>query len=124
MDVRSQSINPLLSNAGGTSASDYFPSETSLLAAANTSVTTDFFGGTRSNRAPSMGGFEYTINACIDPTSGGTFTTNQSINIGNAAILTSSSLPSGEIGNLEYKWQYSTTSSSAGFSDFSSIFSS
>ena len=120
MDVRSQSINPLLSNAGGTSASDYFPSETSLLAAANTSVTTDFFGGTRSNRAPSMGGFEYTINACIDPTSGGTFTTNQSINIGNAAILTSSSLPSGEIGNLEYKWQYSTTSSSAGFSDFSS----
>ena len=26
MDVRSQSINPLLSNAGGTSASDYFPS--------------------------------------------------------------------------------------------------
>jgi hypothetical protein len=120
MDFRSQSINPLLSNVGGTSASDYFPSETSLLAASNTSVTTDFYGSTRSNRAPSMGGFEYTINACIDPTLGGSFTTNQSINIGNVAVLTSSSLPSGEIGNLEYKWQYSTTSSSTGFSDFSS----
>lgn len=120
MDVRSQSINPSMSNAGGTLASDYFPSETSLLAAANTSVTTDFFGGTRNNIAPSMGGFEYTIIACIDPSSGGSFTTNQSINVGNTAILTSTSLPTGEIGNLEYKWQYSTTSSSTGFSDFSS----
>lgn len=120
MDIRSQSINPLLSNVGGTSASDYFPSETSLLAAANTSVTTDFFGVTRNNIAPSMGGFEYTINACIDPSSGGLFTTNQSINIGNTATLTSTALPTGEIGNLEYKWQYSTTSSSTGFSDLSS----
>ncbi|MEI6569376.1 MAG: LamG-like jellyroll fold domain-containing protein, partial [Verrucomicrobiota bacterium] len=55
------------------------------------------------------------------PTSAGTIATDQTgCNPFNAAEITSSTLPSGHTGTLEYKWQLSTTSSSSGFSDIPS----
>ncbi len=62
-------------------------------------------------------GYKYG-NDCINPTRGGTITGNQNGCEGfDPEILASSSLPNGNAGNLEYKWQKSTTGSSSGFSD-------
>jgi len=56
------------------------------------------------------------VGCCINPTSGGTIATGQTICSGSApAVFTSSAAASGQSGTLEYKWQSSTTSSSAGF---------
>ncbi len=61
------------------------------------------------------------VGCCINPTSGGTIATNQTICSGSSpAAFTSSVAASGQSGTLEYKWQSSTTSSSAGFSDIAS----
>lgn len=55
---------------------------------------------------------------CENPTNGGTIDGNQSICAGSdPAAFTSITIPSGQTGTIEYKWQFSTTSSSAGFSD-------
>jgi uncharacterized protein (TIGR02145 family) len=55
---------------------------------------------------------------CIDPTNGGTIGSDQT-GCGTfiPVALTNLSLPSGETGTLEYKWQSSVTSSTSGFSD-------
>ena len=59
--------------------------------------------------------------ACFDPTSAGTIANAQSsCGSFNPTTITSSALPTGHTGTLEYKWQQSTTSSSSGFSDISS----
>ncbi|MFZ4414176.1 MAG: choice-of-anchor R domain-containing protein, partial [Bacteroidales bacterium] len=59
--------------------------------------------------------------ASVNPTSGGAITPEQTICSGvTPASLTSSTLPSGNTGLLEYKWQSSTTSSSSGFTDIAS----
>jgi hypothetical protein len=61
------------------------------------------------------------VAACFNPTSAGTIANAQSsCGSFNPATITSSVLPSGHTGTLEYKWQQSTTSSSSGFSDISS----
>ncbi|MFN5031167.1 MAG: T9SS type A sorting domain-containing protein [Flavobacteriia bacterium] len=61
------------------------------------------------------------VAACFNPTSAGTITNAQSsCGSFNPTTITSSALPSGHTGTLEYKWQQSTTSSSSGFSDISS----
>jgi hypothetical protein len=61
------------------------------------------------------------VTVCGNPTSGGTIATAQSGSSPfNPAAFTSSSAASGQSGTLEYKWQYSTTSSSSGFIDISS----
>ena len=55
---------------------------------------------------------------CINPTSGGAIAADQSgCNPFDPALLTSSSAPTSYTGTLEYKWQKSTTGSSAGFTD-------
>ena len=60
------------------------------------------------------------MGCCANPTSGGTIAVAQTICSGTApTAFTSSALPSGQSGTLEYKWQSSTTSSSSGFSDIS-----
>ncbi|MBK7627191.1 MAG: T9SS type A sorting domain-containing protein [Bacteroidales bacterium] len=60
-DVNSFAVNPLLSNAGGTAALNYLPSEASLVAVTGTGITTDYAGTTRSVTFPSMGAYEYTV---------------------------------------------------------------
>ena len=60
------------------------------------------------------------MGCCVDPTDGGTIAADQAIcSGGDPAAFTSSTLPSGYSGTVEYKWQSSTTSASAGFSDIS-----
>ena len=55
---------------------------------------------------------------CVNPTNGGTIAANQNIcGSGIPAQITSTALPTGQTGNIIYKWQMSTTSSSSGFSD-------
>jgi hypothetical protein len=55
---------------------------------------------------------------CTNPTSGGTIAANQSgCSPFDPAEITSSTLPAGHNGTLEYKWQSSTTSSATGFTD-------
>jgi hypothetical protein len=63
----------------------------------------------------------YYIASCENPTSGGIISgTQSSCGSFNPSAITSSSLPTGQTGTLEYKWQQSTTSSSTGFSDITS----
>ncbi len=54
---------------------------------------------------------------CINPTSGGTISSSQaSCNSFDPTEIINSAMPTGQTGTLEYQWQKSTTSSSAGFS--------
>jgi uncharacterized protein (TIGR02145 family) len=58
---------------------------------------------------------------CAEPTTGGTIGSNQNICQGSIpAQIVSITLPSGQTGTLEYKWQNSTTSGTSGFSDIGS----
>ncbi|MCX6287192.1 MAG: hypothetical protein NTY96_08755, partial [Bacteroidetes bacterium] len=58
---------------------------------------------------------------CTNPTNGGSIADNQTgCSPFDPALLTSSVTPIGYTGTLEYKWQKSTTSSSAGFTDIAS----
>jgi uncharacterized protein (TIGR02145 family) len=55
---------------------------------------------------------------CLNPTNGGIIGSSQAgCGSFNPAPLTSITLPSGQAGTLEYKWQKSTTSGVSGFSD-------
>ena len=57
---------------------------------------------------------------CINPTSGGTIAAAQSgTSPFNPDVFSNTAAPSGHTGNLEYQWQSSVTSASAGFSDIS-----
>ena len=58
-DINSVNINPLFSYAGGTTASNYKPSVTTLTGVAGTGITTDYSGVTRA-ATPTMGAFEVT----------------------------------------------------------------
>ena len=121
-DASSKSVSPGFASAGGTSAVNYLPSALSLVAATGTGITTDYGGNTRSLTYPAMGAWEYSVTPpCVNPTSGGTIAAAQTIcSGGTPSAFTSSAAPSGYTGTLEYKWQMSTTSSSAGFSDIAS----
>ena len=64
---------------------------------------------------------EVTVTYCTNPTSGGTIATAQSgLSPFDPAPFTNSTAASGHSGTLEYKWQFSTTSDSTGFSDIAS----
>jgi hypothetical protein len=55
---------------------------------------------------------------CINPTNGGTIGIDQNFcGEFDPDLLASLTLPSGQTGTMEYKWQQSTTSNSAGFTD-------
>jgi hypothetical protein len=78
------------------------------------SATVSAFGDFTAGELAFMG-------CCVNPTAGGTIATAQTICTGgDPAAFTSSASPSGETGTLEYKWQLSTTSAVAGFSDIAS----
>jgi hypothetical protein len=80
---------------------------------ARVSCFSDWSGAVESNV------LEITVIPCVNPTSGGTIATAQSgINPFNPAAFTSSAAASGQTGTIEYKWQSSTTSNSAGFNDY------
>ncbi|MEI6823278.1 MAG: FG-GAP-like repeat-containing protein, partial [Bacteroidota bacterium] len=61
-DTHSKNANPTFASAGGTLAANYLPSQSSLVAATGTGITTDYAGTvTRSASIPSMGAWEYTL---------------------------------------------------------------
>jgi hypothetical protein len=63
-----------------------------------------------------MGAYEYKLNVdpnigCVNPSLGGVIASNQqSCSAFDPALITSTSLPTGENGTLQYKWQSSTDS--------------
>jgi hypothetical protein len=64
---------------------------------------------------------EVTVTYCTNPTSGGTIATAQSgLSPFDPAPFTNSTAASGHSGTLEYKWQFSTSTDSTGFSDIAS----
>jgi len=69
------------------------------------------------NAGGSRGALTFTPQ-CINPTDGGSIAAAQTICYGgDPAAFTSTGLPTGHAGTLEYKWQSSITSNSSGFSD-------
>lgn len=60
-DANSKSVNPAFALPGGTSASNYIPANGTLLATAETGITTDYAGTSRSATYPAMGAYEVTI---------------------------------------------------------------
>jgi len=121
-EANSLNTNPNFASAGGTAATDYIPSTTTLVAVTGTGITTDYDGGAdRSLTYPAIGAFEYAVSACSNPSSGGTITSSQTLCAGFVpAAFTSTVAPGGHTGTLEYKWQKSTSSGSEGFSDITS----
>ncbi|NCX55885.1 MAG: hypothetical protein EBW87_01610, partial [Burkholderiaceae bacterium] len=72
-------------------------------------------GGTITSPSGQVAGFYAIGTLCTNPTSGGTVAGGETIcSGGDPAAFTSSAAASGNVGTLEYKWQYSSTS------DFSS----
>ncbi|HPO61758.1 MAG TPA: choice-of-anchor Q domain-containing protein [Candidatus Kapabacteria bacterium] len=93
--------------------------------APNPVIANDFRGQARiQNTTIDMGAFEWTAGVdpiCKNPTNGGTIAAAQTICYNTApAEITNSTAPTGYSGTLEYKWQKSTTSGSADFTDIES----
>ena len=83
------------------------------------SVPAQFVGG--DGRGDIMGLSSPMTQVCMNPTNSGVVAAAQSgTSPFNPVAFTSSSAASGGIGIIEYKWQSSTTSSSAGFIDITS----
>ena len=99
-----------------TSATDLKPTNGALVAGVSIGGISDDYDGNTRAATPTMGAFESA--SCTNPTNGGLIADNQSgCDPFDPAIITSTSAASGETGTLEYKWQMSTTSNSAGFTD-------
>ncbi len=82
-----------------------------------TNTYTDLYDLTPSAASPYYALFTVLDN-CINPTDGGIIASDQSgCGTLDPVLLTSTSGASGYTGNLEYKWQQSTTSGSSGFTD-------
>jgi hypothetical protein len=115
-DANSIATNPSFVSTG-TTASGYTPSLAGT-AVDGTGITLDYNGNAR-GASLTMGALP--PSTCNNPTSAGTIAAAQSGPSGfNPVAFTSSAAASGQTGTLEYKWQSSTTSSSAGFSDIAS----
>jgi len=65
-DLYSKSVNPGFVTAGSTTAADYQPSATSIVATPLAAVTTDYADLTRSVSTPTMGAYEGTITPNIE----------------------------------------------------------
>ncbi|MCX6241674.1 MAG: hypothetical protein NTX43_07720, partial [Bacteroidetes bacterium] len=68
-DANSKNADPVFASAGGTLAANYLPSNTSLIAATGTGITTDYANAARSVTYPSMGAYEYNVAPTITVTS-------------------------------------------------------
>lgn len=116
-DANSLVKDPVFANPSGLNAADLKPT-TPLKGTAIASYSTDYeFQALLS--PPSMGAFKGV--ACQNATNGGTIAGTQTICYNSSPTLfTNESSPSGNNSTLVYKWQKSTTSGTAGFSDIGS----
>ena len=108
-------INPMIGNAYTDAAGNAQYCYTQTGVAPGTDYVFAEVSGFTSNTSVVI--WSYTP-PCADPTNGGTIGYDQS-GCGSylPASLTNLVLPTGHTGTLEYKWQFSTTSSSNGFID-------
>ena len=105
-DVHSLNSNPLFVSAGGTTAANYLPTETSLLALTGTGITTDYTGAvTRSVTYPAMGAWEYTIICNVPSISNQSTAGNTQCLNGTYTPITVSATGTG----LSYQWFYNTS---------------
>lgn len=108
-DARSMSVDPGFLNAVGTQATDYVPSNSTLLAGLGVGVTTDYAGTTRSLIAPAMGAFEIAVSPIVQTWKGGVYqagytTVKDAFSDINNGVVT---------GNLEVRLYGSTYESSS-----------
>jgi len=118
-------------NASSTSALEVtFTSGSTLVASISGKTATVVGEGTSLFTASQAGNNYYnaatpveqtlTVYPCINPTSAGSITAAQTYcGSFDPDLITSSALPTGNNGSLEYKWQQSIVSSSLGFTDIS-----
>ncbi|HLO60825.1 MAG TPA: hypothetical protein VK179_18885, partial [Bacteroidales bacterium] len=112
MDGNSLSADPLF-----TSLTNFFPLNNSLNAGTPIAgITTDITGATRDAVTPTIGAYEV---PCTNPSTGGEIAANVTTgcNPFDPDMITSTSLPSGNSGTLEYMWMQSTVSSTTGFTE-------
>ncbi len=64
-DLHSVNKDPKFASAGGTSATNYLPSESSLVSVTGTGITTDYSGASRSATLPAMGAYDYEVSIPI-----------------------------------------------------------
>ena len=111
-DALSKNINPAFANAGGTTAANYLPSETTLVGGLGTGITTDFAGSvTRSATLPAMGAWEYVVSNCVSPSIGSQSTATQTICL-NGSYSSISVTANGS--GLSYQWYSNTVSNTSG----------
>ena len=110
-DANSYSIDPAFN-----SPDDYTPSASISVPGINiTEISHDFYYSARSS-SPVIGAL---VLGCNNPTSGGTIASSSNSGCApfDPSMLTSAAPAAGHMGKLEYKWQFSVTSSSEGFVD-------
>ena len=90
-DTHSLNTIPNFAIAGGTTAANYLPSATSLVAVTGTGITTDYAGTTRSASYPSMGAYEYAL----------------APNVTSVSVPTNSTYKTGD--NLDFTVNYNQT---------------
>jgi len=96
---------------------DYIPGNNAVNAGvAIAGITTDINGSVRDVIMPTIGAYEL---PCTSPVTGGEIAL--AVNTGCAPfdpeVITSTSLPTGSTGTLEYKWQVSAIDGTTGFTD-------
>jgi len=110
-DTHSKNLNPDFASIGDTAA-NYLPSAPSLVAATGTGITTDYAGiVTRNTSYPSMGAWEYPVNACVSPSISGQSTLTQTQCLGGtfAPITVTATGDS-----LHYQWYSNAIADSIG----------
>ena len=114
----SASSNLMISAESGTTAVATISGKTITMLSAGESVITVNQAGNEYYSPATPATQTLIVLPCVNPTSGGTITASQAhCGSFNPDIITSSELPAGNNGTLEYKWQKSIVSSTSDFND-------
>ena len=104
-DSHSKNADPLFEIEGDTLATSYMPSDSILVAATGTGITTDFGGADRSLLSPAMGAWEHTVSNCFSPSISSHPSTNiQLIGVNGTATALSVTATAGSGTISNYQW--------------------